>query len=602
MKKTKDRKTNLEHLKKQIKMVNTELKSGTFTYTGPMTVVEFATKINKNPVDLVRDFFAKGKLISMNSTLNDEQIAELCIDFGYDFNKEKEIGASNILEELTIIEEESELESRPPIVTIMGHVDHGKTTLVDYIRKSKITESESGGITQHTGAYYVVSENGHKITFIDTPGHETFTAMRSRGARITDIVIIVLAADDGVKEQTREAINHALDAKVPIIVFVNKMDKPNIDIEKLKIQISKANLVPEEWGGDTIITYGSALTGQGIDELLNTIALKAELLELKENPNRLPIGTVIESQLDKGKGVVSTIIVEKGTLKPRDFIVAEGHSGRIRSIISTNTRKEIDEVTPGIPALITGLKFPIKAGSKFAGFVNEKFAKNFANKKRFEDKQNELKHQNSFVVKENILINNIIIKADVSGTAEALKHAISDIKNDEVVVKIISALSGDVTKSDVSLAKASNATIYAFNNNINSNIKNYAKEEGVRIMASNIVYEITEDVESVITKMKAPKFEEKQMGESTILMIIFSSKIGNIAGCKMESGKFKENCKVKVYRRDKLIFEGVLDSLKRGLNDTKLVEGAKEFGCHIKGFDDIKESDIIRSFEDVEIL
>jgi translation initiation factor IF-2 len=322
---------------------------------------------------------------------------------------------------------------------------------------------------------------------------------------------------------------------------------------------------------------------------------------LKENHNRLAIGTVIESKVDKGQGVVSTVIVQKGTLRARDFIVAEADYGRIRTMRSTNDNSILKEVTPGMPAIITGLKNSISAGSKFMGFVDEKFAKNFANQKKFQDKQTELKHQNSFSVEDDIKVHNVIIKTDVSGTAEAIKQTLAKVSNEEVVIKIIRSATGEVTKSDIILAKTSNATIYAFNIPVSSNIKNHAKDEKIRILSSKIIYEIIEDAQNIIKGMKAPKYEEKNIGEAQILKIIFVSKYGNIAGCKMESGKITSKSKVKVYRRDKLIHEGILDTLKRGLNDAKLVDGAKEFGCHIKGFDDIKEGDVIKAFEDVLI-
>ena len=598
-KKNKTRKTNIDYLKKQIKEIDTELKEGVFIYTGPMTVVEFATKINKKPIDLVKEFFIKGKNIGMNSTLNDEQIAELCIEFGYDFQREKEVTASNILDELKIDEDKENLIAKPPVVTIMGHVDHGKTTLIDYIRKSKITKSEYGGITQHMGAYYVDVNNKQKITFLDTPGHETFTAMRSRGAKITDIVVIVVAADDGVKEQTKEAIDHALAANVPIIIFVNKMDKQNVDLEKLKSEISNTGLTLEEWGGDTPIIYGSALTGKGVDDLLNNIVLLAEVQGLKENPDRLPIGTIIESRVDKGQGVISTIIIQKGTLKPRDFIVAGTEFGRVRTIKSTNDNSPISEVTPGMPAIITGLKTSVSAGAKFMGFVDEKFAKNFANKKKFEDKQRELKYQNLFNASDGIKVHNIIVKSDVAGTAEAIKYALNKVENDEVKIKVIRAAVGEVTKSDVALAKTSNATIYAFNLSTNSTIKKIAQNERIKMFSSNIIYEIIEDAENTIKGLKAPKYELQQIGEAQILKVIFASNIGNIAGCKLESGKITANCGVELYRGDKLIHTGKIDSLKRGLNDAKLVDAGKEFGCHIEKFDNIKEGDIIKTFENV---
>ena len=602
MKTKNKRKSNLSHVKEQIKDINVELKDGVFIYTGPMTVVEFANKIKKPPIGIVKNFFMKGQSINMNATLNEDQIAELCIEFGYDFQHTQTVTASNILEQLKINDEHKDMDVRPPIITIMGHVDHGKTTLIDYIRNSKITNTEFGGITQHTGAYYVTYKKDKKITFLDTPGHEAFTAMRARGAQVTDIVVIVIAADDGVKPQTKEAIDHALAANVPIIVFVNKIDKPNLDLDKVRAQISEAGLTPEEWGGDHILVYGSAKTGKGVDDLLTTILLQSEMLELKSNPNRMPIGTVIESKIEKGRGVVLTIIVEIGTLTTRDFIVAGSEYGRIRTINSTIDNSIITEVKPGMPARITGLSELMPAGSKFIGFHDEKYAKQFANEKKFEDKQKELKLKNTTDQNDaNLKIQNIIIKADVSGTAEAIKHTISKIENSDAKVKVIHTSVGETTKADILLATASNAIIYCFNVKNNSNTISMIKEAGITVVNSNVIYNIIEDVQKIIKGLRAPRYREEEIGEAIILKVIYSSKIGNIAGSRMVSGKITANCKVQIYHQNKMVFEGQLDSLKRELNDAKLVDNKKEFGCHIKNFDDIKEGDIIKAFENVLI-
>ena len=434
-KKQNKRQSNVGNIKKHLATAETKLVNGVFVFHGPLTISDFSKKINVNAASILTIFFKKGVMKNINSSLNEEEIAELCLEFNLDFKKEDVVDAQNILDKLEIIDDPNDLVSRPPIVTIMGHVDHGKTTLIDQIRKSNVLDTEFGGITQHTGAYQVKFKD-RRITFLDTPGHEAFTEMRSRGAKVTDIVIIVVAADDGVKPQTIEAIDHAKAANVPIIVFVNKIDKPNVDLEKVKSQLSEHNIVCEEWGGDIQFVYGSAIKNKNIDQLLEAIFLQADLLDLKANLNRDPIGTIIESKLDRGKGVVSTVIVQNGTLYPRDFIVAGGQYGNIRSL-TTVEGKPLDKAFPGMPCIITGLNKNPLAGDKFIVLSDEKFAKKMAEEKQYLDKQKELSEKNSIIVKDGIKTINIIIKTDVQGTAEAIKNSISKIKNDEVIKQIL---------------------------------------------------------------------------------------------------------------------------------------------------------------------
>lgn len=593
------RKENKHEIQSQLKDVKTGLVDGVFVFSGPMSIGEFASTINQPATTIISYFFKAGKMFNINQTLDEEQIAELCLEFGYDFQKENEINAANFMDEIEIKDDPKDLKPRPPVITIMGHVDHGKTTLIDKIRNANVAAGEAGGITQHTGAYQVIYKN-HPITFLDTPGHEAFTAMRARGAKVTDMVILVVAADDGVMPQTKEAIDHAKAANVPMIVFVNKMDKPGADPEKVKGELSQANVVAEDWGGDVQFIYGSGLTGKGIDELFDAINIQAEILELKANPNRLPIGTVVESQLDKGKGPIATVIVEHGTLYSRDFIVAGSKYGKIRTLMDTN-HKEIEKALPGTPVIITGLSYTPNAGDRFFGFQDEKFAKKLAKEKEFADKQTELKERATITFEAGVKIINIIIKADVQGTTEAVKHSLSKLENDEAKVNIVRVSVGTFTESDVLLAAASNAILYGFNIKPSAELRSLAQEKNVDLRTHNVIYKMIEEVEVMLTGLKAPKFEEKYLGEATVTKTFFYSKVGTIAGSLVTDGVIKSNCLVKVYRGDKIVHEGKLDSLKRGIDDTKSVDKGKEFGCHIKGFDDIKEFDIIKAYEVVEV-
>lgn len=591
------RKSNVSSLKEQLTAGETKLQDGVFIFNGPLTISEFSLKINKNPTEILTYYFKKGIIKTINTTLSEDEIAELCFEFNLDFKKEENVDAQNLFNKLEIVEDPNDLASRPPIVTIMGHVDHGKTTLIDRIRHSNVAETEFGGITQHTGAYQVEYQ-GRKITFLDTPGHEAFTEMRSRGAKITDIVVIVVAADDGVKPQTIEAIDHAKAANVPIIVFVNKMDKQGADIERIKSELADNNVLCEEWGGNYQFVYGSALKNSNINELLEAIFLQADLLDLKANINRDPIGTIIESRIDKGRGVVSTVIVESGTLLPRDFIVAGGQYGKIRSLTSIDG-KPIQKALPGTPCIITGLSKNPQSGDKFVAISDEKFAKKLASEKSYLDKCKELNEKNAFSIQDGIKTVNVIVKTDVQGTAEAIKQTLQKIRNDEIAVNVIRATSGEVTKADILLAETSNARIYLFNNTINNEIKKAAELKNIKIFKHNIIYKMVEELETLITTLKEPVYEEKLIGSATVLQLFFYSKIGQIAGCMMQEGIVKEFSKVEVYRRNKLIFKGQIISLKRGKNDVKSVEKGFDFGTHVKDFDKIEVDDELKFYEDV---
>lgn len=596
----KNRISNVDEVKNQLSDIKTEVKNGVFIFTNKMPLGEFAQKIGMNANDLIKRFLMKGKLYQINYVLDEEEIAEVCMERGLDFRKEQNIDAANFLHAVKFEDDEKSLVKKPPIITVMGHVDHGKTTLIDFIRKTKVVETESSGITQHTGAYQVVYK-GNKITFIDTPGHEAFTEMRSRGAKITDIIILVVAADDGVMPQTREAIDHAKAADVPIVVFVNKIDKPNKDLERIKRELAECNVIVEEYGGDVQMVTGSALKGQGIEDLFEAISLLAQLLDLKANRSRYPVGTVIESKIDKGVGVVSTLIVENGSLYKGDFIVAGSSYGRVRSLKDA-TGKQMEHAHPGTPVVVTGLNNSPLAGDRFIGFQDEKFAKKLAEEKAQIDKNRALydKSQTS-EIEIGKKVFNVIIRSDVQGTAEAIKGKIDGMCNDEAMIKVIGAQAGQITNADLLLAQASDARIITFNVKPSAAIKQSAKQSGITIVNYSVIYKIIEDMEAHLKGQKAVVYEEKKIGSAHIIKVFFYSKVGAIAGCMMDEGVVKANCKVKVFRGRKMIHDGVIETLKRELNDAKEVEKGKDFGTHIKKFDDIKEDDILEFFEDVPV-
>ncbi|WBP84121.1 translation initiation factor IF-2 [Mycoplasmopsis edwardii] len=600
MSKKNNRISNVKDIKEQLQTTKTELKDGIFVFTGKMSISDFSqlTKINAN--DIIKKFFLKGKMYNLNHILDEEEIAELCIENGYDFKKETNVDGSNFLDEVFFEDEEKDLVRRYPIIAVMGHVDHGKTTLIDKIRNSNIVSTESSGITQHTGAYQISHKNS-KITFLDTPGHEAFTKMRARGAKVTDIIILVVAADDGVMPQTKEAIIHAKAANVPVIVFVNKMDKPNKDLDRLKGELAEAEVVIEEYGGDTQIVYGSALKGEGITELFDAIMLLSEILDLKANPKRYPIGTIIESRIDKGSGAVSTIIIENGTLMKGDFIVAGSKYGRIRTL-TDSLGNSLEKVIPGSPAIITGLNYAPDAGDRFVGFNDEKFAKKLANEKAISEKMN-LLHDKSLtaVNADGKKVINVIVKSDVHGTSEAIKGQINGLENSDAIIKVIAASAGHVNGSDLLLAQASKAIIFVFNLRTPVTMKQNAANQNISIIEHDVIYKIIEDCNNFLDGEKAPIYEERKTGDAHIIKVFFYSKVGKIAGCMMDAGSVKDKAKVKVYRRGKLIHEGVIDSLRRELNDVKEVVKGKDFGTHIKNFNDIEEDDVLEFFEDVRI-
>lgn len=588
--------SNVDDVKKQLSNVKIELKNGVFTFTGKMSISDFASKIGISSNVIIKRFFVQGKLYNLNHVLEEEEIAEICLEYGFEFNKEVNVDASNFLDEVTFKDEAKDLVLRAPIITVMGHVDHGKTTLIDKIRKTNVAATETSGITQHTGAYQIKYKDRY-ITFIDTPGHEAFTKMRARGAKVTDIVVLVVAADDGVMPQTKEAIEHSLAANVPIVVFVNKMDKLNIDLDRIKGELAANNVVIEEYGGDTQIAYGSALNEEGFEDLFDKINLLTDFLDLKANPKRYPIGTVIDSRVDKGIGSVSTLIIENGTLYKGDFIVAGSRYGRIRTL-SDHAGVPISKARPGTPVVISGLNYTPLAGDRFVGFSDEKFAKKLADEKGVMDKQNLLYSKKENPSDKGKKIINVIIKSDVNGTAEAVKGQIHNLDNEEAVIKVISSGAGNISNTDLLLAQASDAVIFTFNIKHSPNTKQSAHNMGIRLISHNVIYKIVEDCEAILKSLKAPVYEERKIGQAHIMKIFFYSKVGNIAGCMVDEGVVRIGCKVKQYRSGKLIFEGIIDSLRRELNDTKEVIKGKDFGTHIKNHNDLKEDDVLEFFED----
>ncbi|BAP00866.1 translation initiation factor IF-2 [Mycoplasmopsis californica HAZ160_1] len=596
----KNRLSNQKDVESQLKNIKTEVKNGVFIFTNSMPLGEFATKIGLNANDLIKRFMMRGKMYQINHMLEEEEIAEVCLENGLDFKKEQNIDASNFLNRVEFNDDESMLVKRPPVITIMGHVDHGKTTLLDYIHNSKIAQSESSGITQHVGAYQVKSSKGD-ITFIDTPGHEIFTQMRSRGAQITDIVILVVAADDGVMPQTKEAIQHSKAANAPIIVFVNKMDKAVKDTERVKRELAENDVIVEEYGGDVPIIYGSAKTGEGIDLLLDTIIALADLMELKANPSRYPAGIVLESRSDKGVGTVSTLIITNGTLFKGDFMVAGSSYGRIKALKDT-AGNNIESATPGTPVVVSGLNTAPLAGDRFISFEDEKYAKKIALEKQQMDKKQDLFNRSQNTNDEDgKKILNVIIRSDVQGTAEALKASIDGMNNNEAIIKVIGAQSGQVTNSDLLLAQTSNTIIVTFRIKPSPNIKQNAKQSGIKIAYYDVVYSVIEDMQAWLDGEKAVIYEEKKIGSGHVVKTFFFSKVGTIAGVMLDEGVVKAGCKVKIIRNRKLIYEGVIDSLKRDVNDVKEVEKGKDFGMTIKKYNDFKEDDIIEFFEDVAV-
>lgn len=578
------------------------------TYSGVLTVGELAEKLHRNASELIKVLFMLGNMVTINSTLDDETIELLCMEFNVECTKENIIEETNLEEELKDNEDdESTLEARPPVVTIMGHVDHGKTTLLDTIRKSRVTEGEFGGITQHIGAYQVPIK-GKKITFLDTPGHEAFTAMRARGAQVTDIVVIVVAADDGVMPQTKEAVDHAKAAGAPVIVAVNKIDKPDVNPDRIMGEMSDLGLMPEEWGGDTMFCPISAKFGQGVNELLESIQILAEVENFRANPNRLATGTVIEAKLDKGRGPVVSLLVQKGTLKSGDVLVVGSCYGRVRKMVDDHGR-EIKSAGPSSPVEIIGLNDVPVAGDVFRVFDSEKKARQIAetrNQVRIDAERNsssaltldDLARQ---IEEGNIQEINVIVKADVQGSAEAVKASLEKLDVQGVRVNVIRSTAGAITESDVVLASASNAIIIGFNVRPSANVRKKAEEEKVEIRLHNIIYKALEEMELAMKGMLAPVYEEVVIGQAEVRQTYKVSKVGTIAGCMVTDGCLKKECKIRLIREGIVIYTGKLASLKRFQNDAKEVQSGYECGCTIENFNDIKEGDIFEAYEDQQV-
>ena len=574
---------------------------GVVEYEEGITVDELSQKIGQTPANVIKVLFMLGTMVTINSSLDDEQVALICMEYGLECKKVIPVSEVNF-EDLEVVDDPKDLEPRPPVITIMGHVDHGKTTLLDHIRKSRVAEGEFGGITQHIGAYQV-SVKGKKITFLDTPGHEAFTAMRARGAMITDIVIIVVAADDGVMPQTREAVDHALAANVPIIVAINKIDKPGADPQRIMTEVSELGLMPEEWGGDVPYVNISAKKGIGIDELLETVTVVAELAELKANPKRMAYGSVIEGRLDKGRGPVATLLIQNGTLRSGNPIVVGATYGRVRQLVDDRGR-EIKSAGPATPVEITGLNDVPEAGDKFMVFETEKEARHVGEEraqKKIEEERNSTSAMSlddlfSQMKSGEVVDLNIIVKADVNGTAEAVKSSLEKIDVEGARVNVIRSTVGAISESDILLASASKAIIYGFNVRPDANVRRKADEEGVEIRLHQVIYKMVEEIEAAMKGMLAPEMEEVVTGQAEIRHIYKVSKVGNIAGCYVTDGSIKRDCGIRLIREGIIVYEGKLASLKRFKDDAKEVNQGYECGLTIENYNDIKEGDIVEGY------
>ena len=568
------------------------------------TVSSLANKLGVSAPDIIKKLISLGLMMNLNQVISFENAEIVVLDYGKTLKKSETRDISNF-EEYEVIDDEADLVLRPPVITVMGHVDHGKTTLLDYIRKSHVAAGEAGGITQAIGAYQI-DYNGSKITFIDTPGHAAFTAMRARGASVTDIVIIVVAADDGVMPQTKEAVEHAISAGVPIVVAVNKMDKPSANPDKIMQEMAELNLTPEAWGGNTPFVNISAVTGFGIDSLLDTVLAIAEVSELKANPNRYAIGTVIETRADKALGSVASILIQNGTLRLGDPIVAGTVYGRIRTL-KNDQGVNIISAGPSTPVEITGLNGSPAAGDKFMAFESEKEAKEIAEKREIEAKNQKQKKE---VVSFDDLFNKIkdgakeikvVLKCDVRGSEEAVKSALEKLSTDEVKIRVIRSGIGGITESDVILANASDAVVIGFNV-VPSNItKDVAKEYGVEIRLYQIIYKLVEEMELAMKGMLDPEYEEKVLGTASIKRMFKFSKVGSIAGCIVTSGIIKNKAQVRVIRDGVIIYDGIIASLQREKDTVKEVKNGLECGITIENFNDLKEGDIFEVYENVEV-
>ncbi|MDE6600731.1 MAG: translation initiation factor IF-2 [Lachnospiraceae bacterium] len=572
-----------------------------------LTIKELADKMKIQPSAIIKKLFLQGQVVTLNSDISFEEAENIAIE--YEIICEKEVKV-DVIEELLREEEEdaSTMVARPPVICVMGHVDHGKTSLLDAIRKTNVTDKEAGGITQAIGAY-TVSAKGQSITFLDTPGHEAFTAMRMRGANSTDIAVLVVAADDGVMPQTVEAINHAKAAGIEIIVAVNKIDKPNANIDRVKQEMTEYELIPVDWGGSTEFVPVSAKSGEGIENLLETILLTAEILELKANPDRNARGLVIEAELDKGRGPVATVLVQKGTLHVGDFISAGASHGKVRAMIDDKGRR-VKEAKPSTPVEILGLSDVPSAGEVFVVHENDKSAKSYAEtymaqhkEEMLADTKTKMSLDDLFnqIQEGNLKELNLIVKADVQGSVEAVKQSLMKLSNEEVVVKCIHGGVGAINESDVSLASASSAIIIGFNVRPDAQAKTVAEREGVDVRLYKVIYQAIEDIEAAMKGMLDPIFEEKVIGHAEVRQIFKASAIGNIAGSYVLDGEFQRGCKIRIRRGEEQIYEGELASLKRFKDDVKEVKAGFECGLVFEGFDKMEELDIVEAYIMVEV-
>lgn len=585
------------------KKVQGQVQNGVFVYNGTLTLDQLCKKTGISPTDTIKNFLMQGKLISLNTVLSDELIAEVCIENGLDFKKEAG-GAVDDFTKVAIFDKDVDADSRPPVVTIMGHVDHGKTTLIDCIRHSNITGGEHGGITQEIGAYQKVVQ-GKKITFIDTPGHEAFTAMRARGASMTDIVVLVVAADDGVKPQTIEAIDHAKAANVPMIVAINKIDKPAAQIERVKQQLSGLGVLAEDWGGDVMMFPVSAKRNQGVDTLLEGILDLAEMLELKATDDRPAIGSVIEAELDKKEGAKATLLVQNGTLKVGDTLAIGPYYCKVRKM-TNEFNKMLKSAGPSTPVSVTGISGVPVAGDRFMAFADEHEAREAAEKRA-----QALIGQNNTGVSladlaqsaangesQNI---NLIVKADTQGSAEALKSSLEKIDVPGAKLSILHCSSGDVSQGDLVLASASHAIVLAFSVKVSAAIKDMAKADHVEIREYNIIYKLLEDIEAAMRGTLAPVFEEVIYGHCEVRSLFKASKVGQIAGCYVTDGKITNTSEIRVFRNKELVLKTHLTSLKRFKDDAKEVNMGFECGLTISDKFDLQEGDLLEAFGQEEV-
>ncbi|MBO3080780.1 translation initiation factor IF-2 [Mammaliicoccus sciuri] len=577
------------------------------TYEEGITVGELADKINKDASEIIKKLFLLGVVANINQALDTETVELICADYDIEAELEVHVDATDLENYFEVDENDADLIERPAVVTIMGHVDHGKTTLLDSIRNTRVTAGEAGGITQHIGAYQIVN-NDKKITFLDTPGHAAFTTMRARGAQVTDITILVVAADDGVMPQTIEAINHAKAAEVPIIVAVNKVDKPTANPDRVMQELGEYGLYPEDWGGDTIFVQLSAIQGDGIDDLLEMIGLVSEVEELKANPDRAAVGTVIEAELDKSRGPAASLLVQNGTLEVGDSLVVGNTYGRVRAMVN-DLGKRIKTAEPSTPVEITGLHDVPQAGDRFVVFKNEKQARQIGEKRQQENILKQRQDSKS-VSLDNLFEQmkqgemkdlNIIIKGDVQGSVEALAASLMKIDVEGVNVRIIHTAVGAINASDVTLAAASNGIIIGFNVRPDAGAKRAAEEENVDMRLHRIIYKVIEEIESAMKGLLDPEYEEQVIGQAEVRQTFKVSKVGTIAGSYVTDGKITRDASVRIIRDGIVIFEGELDTLKRFKDDAKEVAAGYECGITIEKFNDIKEGDIFEAFKMVEI-